>query len=211
MTQRSFETRLLSLWMTTRVPMTRANVLFYTKAARKQAGKWLDELVADGVLEVDADAEGEMVWSVRGARRPDRGAETLADAGTPPEEDKIDLVAKMAKLREQALSSVAKSSGGLVLAGRAAGLVRPSKPGDKSLVASGILSLLFGPLGWLYAAPYKVAVPASLIVLALSYFFGWHIVGFSLIFAAVGVAYAWRYNQHGQRTPLFGAPEEPKP
>ncbi len=202
MNQQIFEARLLNLWMTTRVPLTRANLLFYTKAPRKRMGAWLDELVADGVLEVDADAEGEMVWAVRGAVRPPAGAEKIEDAGQPPADAGGDLSARLERLKKDALVRVGTGAG-LQLAQQAKTLLKPRKEGDKSLIVSGLLSLFFGPLGWLYAAPWRVAVPASIVMLMLSYLFGWHILGFSLIFGAVGVAYAWRYNQKGERAPLF--------
>ena len=73
MTRDEFEHRILSLWMTTRMPLTRANLQFVTGVPRAKLGKWLDALVADGVLDVDADDEGEMVWGVRGAVRATSG------------------------------------------------------------------------------------------------------------------------------------------
>ena len=47
------EQRVLALWTTTRVPLTRANLLVYTKASRAQLDECLDEMVKDGLLEVD--------------------------------------------------------------------------------------------------------------------------------------------------------------
>ena len=57
MTQDTFEQRVLEVWVTTRVPLTRANVQFYTGAKRAQVDRWLDKLVGSGVLEVDADVD----------------------------------------------------------------------------------------------------------------------------------------------------------
>ena len=201
MTQQAFEARLLNLWMTTRVPLTRANLLYYTKAPRKRMGSWLDEMVADGVLEVDADGDGEMVWAVRGAKRPDSGPERIEEAGAPPAESS-ELSDKLARLKRDALVHVGSATG-IQLASQAKSLLGPRKPGDKSLIASGLLSLFFGPFGLLYAAPWGVAVPLSIAMLIAMYLFGWHAIGFSLLFAALGVAYAWRYNQNGKRAPLF--------
>ena len=71
LTRDDFEHRLLSLWMTTRMPLTRANLQFVTGVPRAKLGKWLDQLVADGVLDVDADDEGEMILG-RARRRARR-------------------------------------------------------------------------------------------------------------------------------------------
>ena len=49
------------------MPLTRPNLQFVTGVPRAKLDKWLDQLVADGVLDVDADDDGEMVWGVRGA------------------------------------------------------------------------------------------------------------------------------------------------
>jgi hypothetical protein len=211
LSQRDFETRLLNLWMKTRVPMTRANLLFYTQAPRKKMGAWLDELVSDGVLEVDADPDGEMLWSVRGAKRPESGPTTLEDAGPAPSGESGDIGSRLDNLRKEALARVSGPGTALAIASGARTLLQPTKKGDKSLIASGLLSAIFGPLGWLYAAPYKVAVPASIAMLVLAYFLGWHVIGFSLIWGALGVAYAWRHNQNGKRSPLFGSADEDAP
>ena len=58
MKQHEFELRVMKLWTTTRVPMTRANLIAYTHAERANMEPWLDELVKAGLLEVDSDDEG---------------------------------------------------------------------------------------------------------------------------------------------------------
>jgi len=146
---------------------------------------------------VDADDDGEMIWSVRGARRSTAGPETVGE---------LDRIQKLK-------SETAGGSNALVVAARTAGLVRPKKEGDKSLVASGLLSFFFGPLGWLYAAPLKEAVPAILLYGLLCMI----LPGFLLtpllalmnpISALAGVAYAWRHNSNGERTPLLGRSDD---
>jgi hypothetical protein len=215
--QQEFEAGVLQLWMTTRVPMTRANLLFYTKAPRKRVGAWLDEMVADGVLEVDADNDGEMIWAVRGAKRPENGPERL-DEGEAGSAGGGDFAARLERLKRDALGEAARTGGGMVLARKAGDLLRPAKEGDKSLIASGLLSFFFGPLGWLYAAPLKTAIPAIvLFVIAYSILPGFLLTPLlaigAPIFALAGVAYAWRHNQAGHRAPLL-RPEpddEPRP
>jgi hypothetical protein len=193
-TRDDFEHQLLSLWMTTRVPFTRANLQFVTGVPRGKLGAWLDALVADGVLDVDSDDAGEMVWSVRGAVRAASGP------------DKPEDVRKLAELKRQVRSSTA-----LVKVG-AASLALPSLPSGgadhKSLIASGVLSFFFGPIGWIYAAPLKeagVAILAYLILcMVLPHFLLVPLMGLlHPLSAAIGVAYAYRHNQKGERTPLL--------
>jgi hypothetical protein len=194
--QHDFEARVLELWMTTRIPLTRANVQFSTKAPRKRVEAWLDRMVAEGVLEVDADDEGEMIWSVRGAKRSTGGPETVAE------------LAKWEGLR----SEVRGAGSALTLASRAMGLSTTRRAGQehKSIIASGALSLFFGPLGWLYAAPLREALPAiAIYLLALWLPFisvvTWMLLPFIHIVSGVaGAAYAWRFNQKGERAELVG-------
>ena len=121
--------------------MTRANLLVYTEAPRARMERWLDELVGDGVLDVDSDDDGELVWTVRGAARSTRGPERLEDALKL-----ADLKAGVS--RNQAMI---RRVGGLAMARAGAG----SEEGEKSVLLSGLLSLVFGPLGWFYAAPLR--------------------------------------------------------
>jgi hypothetical protein len=194
-TRDEFEHQILSLWMTTRVPFTRANLQFVTGVPRGKLGGWLDALVADGVLDVDSDDAGELTWTVRGAERAASGPERPED------------VRKLAELKRQVRGATA-----LVKAGTsAASLSLPALAGGdgkKSLVASGVLSFFFGPLGWLYAAPLKeagVAVLAYLVLCAvLPHLLLAPLLGIMHpLSAAIGVAYAYRHNQKGERTPLL--------
>jgi hypothetical protein len=104
----------------------------------------------------------------------------------------------------------------LALARRAADvkeeLTRPREASDKSWLASGLLSLFLGPVGWLYAGSFREAAPAAL---------AWLLVGglaFNIIPAILlmpvlavmmplsgiaGVVYALTYNRHGERQRLF--------
>lgn len=204
MTRDDFEHRLLSLWMTTRMPLTRANLQFVTGVPRAKLEKWLDSLVADGVLDVDADDEGEMVWGVRGAARAQKGP------------DKPEEVKKLADLKAEVASSGAAASTALALVkaggGAARSLVTTGGDGKKSLIASGLLSFFFGPLGWLYAGSLKEAG-----VVALVYFLLCAIIPHLLLApllaiahplsAAIGVLYAWKYNQKGERATLLPSDE----
>jgi hypothetical protein len=190
-TRESFEQRLLHLWMTSRVPLTRANLQFYTGVGRAKLERWLDELVGGGVLEVDSDDAGELAWTVTGAQRPAQGATHVAD------------VVKLEQLKGEVASTRA-------LVRRAASDVlapRTSGGESKSLVASGALSFFFGPLGWLYAAPLREALPAILVfmlmVMVLPHLLLGPLLGVLMpLSAAAGVAYAWSHNKSGERTSL---------
>ena len=187
----------MSLWMTTRMPLTRANLQFVTGVPRPKLGKWLDELVADGVLDVDADDDGEMIWGVRGAARAGKGPEKPEDV-----KKLADLKAEVGGAAGNAMALVKVAAGG------ARSLVAAPE-GKKSLIASGLLSFFFGPLGWLYAAPLKEAVPA-IVVYTLFWIVFSHFALFApiftllhVLFGALGVGYAWRHNQKGERTSIL--------
>src|SRR5262245_48755400 len=93
------------MWMSTRIPLTRPNIQFYTKAPRKKLERWLDQMVAEGVLEVDADDDGEMIWAVRGAVRSKTGPETVAEV------DKIDRLRAEVGGAGRALQLAARTAG----------------------------------------------------------------------------------------------------
>lgn len=78
----------------------------------------------------------------------------------------------------------------------------------KSLIASGLLSFFFGPLGFLYAAPMKEALPVIavyvLICAILPNFLLMYLIGaVNMISALAGVLYAWSFNHEGRRAPLI--------
>jgi hypothetical protein len=74
---KEFEQAVLELAMTTRAPLSRANISFYTGVPARQAEKWLDELLRDAIVEIDTDDDGEIVYNVTGAKRPEQGATSL--------------------------------------------------------------------------------------------------------------------------------------
>ncbi len=190
MKQHDFELRVLKLWMTTRVPLTRANLLAYSKPERRNIDAWLDAMVRDGIVEVDSDDDGELLWKVRGSSRPAKGLTHLGDV------ERLEEISKEIVVRPKTSADVSR------------------RPETKSALASGILSFVFGPLGWLYAAPLKEAIPAALAMMALSallpkflllYIFGL----LNPLSGIAGLLYAWSYNKAGRRMPLFGKEEPP--
>ena len=178
-----FEKRLVELWTTTRIPFTRDNLGALTKASAPDVDKWLDELSGEGVLDIDADDGGEMIWIVRGKTRPSSGPTGLNEM-------------KLGQLKQEVADEALRP-------------VRPSlnppplAPEPKSVVASGLLSLVFGPLGWLYAAPLKDAL---LGILAFVLLFKLPILFHGVLHLASGVAgayYALEHNKKGKRVSLL--------
>jgi hypothetical protein len=194
MKKQDFEARVLAIWLRSRVPLTLAHVQHLTGAARDRSKQWLDAMTVDGVLDVDVADAGEMIWTVRGAERPRSGPETIAEL------ERLEALAR----------EVARAPKGGALVPRAAlatGLAR-SGGEQKSVLASGALSLLLGPLGWLYAAPLREAVPGVAVYAGLwallPHFLLVPLLGIvAPISGAAGVYYAWRHNQTGERTGLF--------
>jgi hypothetical protein len=105
----------------------------------------------------------------------------------------------------------------LALAKRAHGvkqeLTRAPRPGEKSVVKSGIASMLLGPLGWLYAGSLREAVPASVAWLLAAAILSKSFIPMFLLFPVLmvalplsgiaGAVYAMQYNRSGKRQRLF--------
>lgn len=105
------------------------------------------------------------------------------------------------------------------LALEVAGIKTPTrKLGKKSMALSGLLSLVLGPFGWLYAAPLKEALPVALAYALILYFtpsllFLFIAGAINVVSAIAGLLYAWGFNSAGKRVPLFlkekDAPTDP--
>ena len=102
---------------------------------------------------------------------------------------------------------------GASLALEVAGLKTPTRPlGKKRVLVSSGLSFLFGPFGFLYAAPLKEAVPAIVAyvgvfwVLSLflpSLLLVWPLAIVNVATAVAGGLYAWGFNSAGKRVPMI--------
>jgi hypothetical protein len=204
-----FETSVLDLWMTTRIPLTRAHLQFRTGVARRKLNGWLDEMVAEGVLECDVDDDGEMLWTVPGAARAIDGPRSFAEA-----EKLAGLRAEVRRKVRERHENRSVASEALVLARQASGPPARVRPVDgdadvkqKSLLLSAGLSF-FGPLGWLYAGSLREAIPAAalavLITAVIPTFLLMPILWVAMPLSAIaGLIYAWQYNRSGQRTTIF--------
>lgn len=215
----AFEKKVLELWIESRVPLTLVNVSYWTGASRRKAEDWLDDLVREDVLDMIVGNDGTVRWKVRGARRPLDGAPTFEELEKrsgrrgkgrkrPPADDDEGLLDDLDRLRSAANTAMAAKD------------VRDEikhgpKEGEKSMLVSGGVSLLFGPLGWLYAGAWKEAIPGSLIYLALLWllpsFLLWPILGVvAPISGIAGLMYAWKYNKTGTRQPILPQEDDPK-
>ena len=212
MNREDFEARVLELWMTTRIPLTRAHLQYGTGLARRKLNAWLDEMVGEGVLECDVDDDGEMLWTVPGAARALDGPRSFAEA------EKRDALRAEVRRKVRERRTAARTDGddaaslSLALVRRASG--PPARTRDdadggkhKSLLLSAGLSF-FGPLGWLYAGSLREAIPAAalavLVTAIIPTFLLMPILWLAMpLSAIVGLIYAWQYNRSGMRTPLF--------
>jgi len=200
MKKKDFEARVLEIWLRSRVPLTLVHVQHLTGVARDRTKDWLDAMTVDGVLDVEVSDPGEMIWAVRGAERPRSGPETIAEF------ERLGALSR----------EVARASSAGVLARAALGTGLARSGGDKkSVAASGVLSLVLGPFGWMYAAPLREAVPGMAIYVGLCsllpHFMLVPLLGLiAPISGVAGVYYAWRHNQTGERTGLFSDREKKK-
>jgi hypothetical protein len=192
MKQKGFEARVLEIWLLSRVPLTLAHVQHLTGASREKTKKTLDAMTVEGVLGADIADDGEMIWSVLGAERPRSGPATVAEL------EKMRALTGEVAVGSRALARAA--TGTRALSGRGGD--------EKSVVASGGLSLVLGPLGWLYAAPLREAIPGVALYVGLCALLPTFLLAPLLgvlapVSGLAGVYYAIRHNQTGERTGLF--------
>ena len=226
-----FESATLELWMTTGIPLTQANLQYHTRLPRRKLRAWLEAMVGEGVLDMDVDDAGEIVYTVPGAERPPSGARTFAEyerLGTLHGQIAAER-GRQSHGRRPARGTAARSGGrtrgllselddpslatattALSIAKRARNELEKGVGEDKkSLLISGGLSLFLGPLGWLYAGSLRESVPAAaayiLIAAILPSFLLLPLLSVAMPISAVaGLVYAWQYNRDGQRGHIFG-------
>ena len=200
MNQSRFESRVLHLWVTTRVPLTRANLSVYSGAPRAKVERWLDALVGAGVLELDSDDDGELLYQVPGAARPVSGATSIGEVVKREQlEGEVRKVTRRSAPADEpgsALARIERETRSLAKRAGAAAALRGGGGGDRSVIASAALSFFLGPLGWLYAAPLKTAAAGiagfMLLYWLLPVFLFTPLLGLLLpASAAAGAYFAW--------------------
>jgi hypothetical protein len=208
-----FEQAVLDLAMTTSVPLTRANILFYSGAGARQADKWLDDMLRSGLLEFDSDDNGEIIYTVCGAKRPPGGPTQLTRCSACRRATGVGIrCGRCGQLLDPQLRSIRQDieragSALDLVRGKGGGLLPPQREGDKNLLVAGALGLL-GPFGWFYAAPLQEAAAASAVFL-LAYWLLPTILMVPLVSlllpvsAVVGALYAYKHNRVGGRSGLF--------
>ena len=115
-------------------------------------------------------------------------------------------------------------AGAIELARRAHGvkeeLTRPRAEHEKSWLISGGASMLFGPIGWLYAGSFREAVPAATATVLLAFLVSKFLPMILLMPALLvllplsgiaGIVYALSYNREGKRARLFDRDKKGKP
>ena len=180
MNREQFESSVIDLWVTTRIPLSRAHLQYHTGVSRQRLNRYLDELTAEGVLEVEVDDDGEMVWMIPGAERSASGPRTFAELGrgrgaggdgrargadrTSSRRTRDDV--------DDAFASLGRTAA-LTLAGKGGGLTA-KKEGEKqkSLAVSAGLSLL-GPVGWLYAGSLREAAVGTVLAVVAWNLLSW--------------------------------------
>lgn len=206
MKSQQLEALILKLWLTTRIPLTQLHLQHLSGLSRKKLYRYLSKLTVNGVLVSDVTPEGEFIWSVPGTARSTSGAQSIA------EYEKLESLGSPVGAQSLALAKLAGSA----MQARALGSAR-ERSGDesnrKSVVASGLLSFFFGPLGWLYAGSFREAIPAcgaAILASAILPSFLWAPLAGILgpVSAIGGVLYALQYNRKGERTRLLSGSEQ---
>ncbi len=212
--KQDFVNKLLDLWMTTAIPLSAANIQYYTGSNRSQQNQWLQEMLADGIVELDSDDNGELLWLVPGANRPATPT-SFAEANT--------LNNKRKKHSGEAIINIAQQTNWQKLREELTGEAKSNlrkdlrknlgNKGTKSVALSGALSLL-GPCGWLYAGSWREAIPAS-----IAYLVALQIIPTFLLIpllvvglpisGLLGATYAAKHNHQGERQRLLSPPKSP--
>jgi hypothetical protein len=263
-TRDEFEASVMQLWVTTAIPLTRANLQCHSGESSRRVKQWLKELMSDGVLAVASNANGDLEWTVVGAKRPADGPRTFDEKERLQRlsnEVALDLESKQAAnaaRREQAVAAkheqlaLLKASKREQLAMIKTGdkslavededededdnrpgllsrlrqrfsagdaidiasearseLDEPRKKKEKSLLWSGGLSLLLGPLGWLYAGSFRESIPAAAVYMGVAAIVPkillMPVLGIALPISGIaGLVYAWQYNRAGKRCRILG-------
>ncbi len=156
------------------------------------------------------------------AKAPTAKAPAAKAAPRPVKERRPEPVADADDEDDDFLGGALALRDGAKLAKKAASakqeLERPREKGEKSWIGSSLLSLVLGPIGWLYAGSFREAIPASAgyllaaaILSRLPAFLLMPVMMVAMPISAIaGLVYAIQYNRHGKRMRLFDREDEHK-
>ena len=76
MNRNEFESKVLELWMKSRIPLTQANLQYFAGVPRKKLDDWLDDLLGSGVLDINIEGSESLEYTVPGSERSVDGPTT---------------------------------------------------------------------------------------------------------------------------------------
>lgn len=79
MNRNEFESKVLELWVKSRIPLTQANLQYFAGVPRKKLDEWLDDLLGSGVLDIDIEGSESLEYIVPGSARSLEGPKTCED------------------------------------------------------------------------------------------------------------------------------------
>jgi len=74
-----FESKILELWMKSRIPLTTANLQYFAGVSRQTVNSWIDESLEQGLLDIDLGEYEDVTYVVRGAERSPDGPTTCEE------------------------------------------------------------------------------------------------------------------------------------
>jgi len=180
-------------------PVTVRNLMIQTELPRATVEQWLEDLQSGADLVPKAEPKK------KPAEEPSKGAKVK----DKKRDDDESIFSRASALKDEVVGDVVKSQLGFE------GKDAKATGNDKKSIATGaVLGLIFPPAAFAYAAPIVEGVIASVIYLAIAIgvqkipiiggLLGIYVVlALNLLGAAMGLAYAFRYNRNGKRMPLL--------
>ncbi len=182
-------------------PLTVRNLMVRTELPRATVEQWLEDLQSGADLVPKAEPKK------KAEDEPARGAR-VKDKPRPSDDDES-IFSRAKSLKDEVVGDVVKSQLGFEPKD-----AKANGKDKKSIATGAILGLVFPPAAFAYAAPIVEGVLATVIYLAIAIgvqkipiiggLLGIYVVlALNLLGAAMGLAYAFRFNRNGKRMPLL--------
>jgi hypothetical protein len=182
-------------------PLTVRNLMVRTELPRATVEQWLEDLQSGADLVPKAEPKR------KPDEEPSRGAR-VKDKPRPSDDDES-IFSRAKSLKDEVVGDVVKSQLGFEPKD-----AKANGKDKKSIATGAILGLVFPPAAFAYAAPIVEGVLATVIYLAIAIgvqkipiiggLLGIYVVlALNLLGAAMGLAYAFRFNRNGKRMPLL--------